>query len=181
MTSFAEPVRIRRARAADAGAVWRLVGDFATSYVPERVVFDGSFALLLADPHALVVVAEEGDDVVGYLVAHRHATLFANAPVAWVEEVMVDAGARRRGTGSALVAAAERWADDAGAAYVALATRRAAGFYARLGYEESATFLRKPLEKPVEDSLPEDVENRGPAPSPGCECREAARETEETS
>ena len=44
--------------------------------------------------------------------------------------------------------AAERWAEDAGAAYVALATRRAAGFYARLGFEESATFFRKRLGKP---------------------------------
>ena len=125
--------------------MWGLVGDFATSYVPERVVFDGSFALLLADPHALVVVAEEGDDVVGYLVAHRHATLFANAPVGWVEELMVDGAARRRGIGRLLMDAAEEWAAVAGAAYVALASRRAAPFYAALGYDESAAFFRKAL------------------------------------
>ncbi|KZM77978.1 GNAT family N-acetyltransferase [Cellulosimicrobium sp. I38E] len=148
MTSDAKTVCVRRARADDAGAVWPLVVDFATSYVPERCAFDVSFALLLADPHALVLVAQAREDVVGHLVAHRHATLFANAPVAWVEEVMVDADARRRGVGGLLMDAAERWAEDAGAAYVALATRRAAGFYARLGFEESATFFRKRLRKP---------------------------------
>ena len=129
----------------DAGAVWPLVRAFATSYVPERAAFDASFASLLAHPDALVLVAHDAGDVVGHLVAHRHATLFANAPVVWVEEVMVDAAARRRGTGRLLVEAAERWAGGSGAAYVALATRRAAGFYAALGYEESATFFRKPL------------------------------------
>ncbi|MFD4990808.1 GNAT family N-acetyltransferase [Cellulosimicrobium cellulans] len=145
MTSDATTVCVRRARSDDAGAAWPLVVAFAASFVPERASFDASFASLLVDDDALVLVAEAGDDVVGYLVAHRHATLFANAPVAWVEEVTVDADARRRGVGRLLVDAAERWAEDAGAAYVALATRRAAGFYARLGYEESATFFRKRL------------------------------------
>ena len=41
--------------------------------------------------------------------------------------------------------AAEVWAAAAGAAYVALATRRAAPFYAALGYDESAAFFRKVL------------------------------------
>jgi len=138
-------VAVRGALPDDADAVWRLVVAFATSFVPERASFDASFASLLADDDVLVLVAEVGDDVVGYLVAHRHATLFANAPVGWVEEVMVDDAARRRGIGRLLMEAAEVWAAAAGAAYVALATRRAAPFYAALGYDESAAFFRKVL------------------------------------
>jgi GNAT superfamily N-acetyltransferase len=139
-------VVVRGALPDDADAVWRLVVAFATSFVPQRASFDASFASLLADDDALVLVAAAGDDVVvGYLVAHRHATLFANAPVGWVEEVMVDGAARRRGIGRLLVEAAEEWAAAAGAAYVALATRRAAPFYAALGYDESAAFFRKVL------------------------------------
>ncbi|NDO90326.1 GNAT family N-acetyltransferase [Cellulosimicrobium composti] len=135
---------VRAALPDDADGVWRLVVAFATSFVPERASFDASFVSLLADDDALVLVAEVGDDV-GYLVAHRHATLFANAPVGWVEEVMVDDAARRRGTGRLLMEAAEEWAAAAGAAYVALATRRAAPFYTALGYDESAAFFRKVL------------------------------------
>lgn len=41
--------------------------------------------------------------------------------------------------------AAERWAVEQGAAYLALATRRAADFYRAIGYSESATFFRKDL------------------------------------
>ncbi|MFF2268307.1 GNAT family N-acetyltransferase [Cellulosimicrobium cellulans] len=136
---------VRGALPDDAAALWRLVVAFATSFVPERAPFDASFASLLRDDDALVLVAVAGNDVVGYLVAHRHATLFANAPVAWVEEVMVDDLARRRGIGRLLVGAAEEWAAAAGAAYVALATRRAAPFYEALGYVESAAFFRKVL------------------------------------
>jgi hypothetical protein len=39
----------------------------------------------------------------------------------------------------------ERWSDRRGAKLVALATRRAAGFYRAVGYEESATYFRKLL------------------------------------
>ena len=41
--------------------------------------------------------------------------------------------------------AAEQWARSIGAAYLALATRRAAAFYAALGYEDSAVYFRNTL------------------------------------
>jgi hypothetical protein len=43
------------------------------------------------------------------------------------------------------MAAFEQWAADRGSRLVGLATRRAAPFYAALGYEESAAYLRKLL------------------------------------
>jgi len=42
--------------------------------------------------------------------------------------------------------AAERWSSSAGAAYLALATRRATSFYRALGYQDSATYFRKMLQ-----------------------------------
>jgi GNAT superfamily N-acetyltransferase len=129
--------------------VWPLARDLATSYVPERPAFDRSFALLLADPSALLLVAEGpgalGPDVAGYLLATSHPAFHANGPVVWVEEVMVAAPARAHGVGRQLMAAAEDWARQRGAAYVALATRRAALFYRSLGYQDSATYFKKPL------------------------------------
>ena len=58
---------------------------------------------------------------------------------------MVAASVRGAGTGRLLMAAAESWARSIGAAYVALATRRAAPFYCALGYAESATYFKKPF------------------------------------
>jgi GNAT superfamily N-acetyltransferase len=65
--------------------------------------------------------------------------------VAWVEEVMVDERARREGHGARMIERAELWAHGAGAAYLALATRRAGAFYLSLGYEDSAVFFKKVL------------------------------------
>jgi GNAT superfamily N-acetyltransferase len=136
---------IRPAVRADAAALWPLVREFAVSFTPEREAFERTLPELVARSDTLVLVAEAGGRVIGYLLASVHATFLANAPVAWVEEVMVDAGSRRAGVGSALMAAAERWAAHSGAAYISLASRRAGEFYVSLGYDESAVFFRKHL------------------------------------
>ena len=139
---------IRRARPTDSDDVWVLARAFATSFQPERGAFDRTFASLDDAPHSLVLVAESSGLVIGYLVAHVHETFFANGPVAWVEEIMVAEAHRRAGIGQALMAGAEAWAGDRGAAYVSLATRRAGSFYLALGFEESAVFYKRPVERP---------------------------------
>jgi len=127
---------------ADADALWTLVREFATSFVPERAAFDTTLPLLLGRDDVLVLVAED-DGVVGYLLASEHPTFFANGPVAGVEEVMVAPAHRRSGVGAALMAAAEAWAAERGAGYVSLASRRAGDFYLALGYTDSAVFYKK--------------------------------------
>jgi GNAT superfamily N-acetyltransferase len=139
-----ESVQARLARPDDREAMWPLVRDFATSLRPVREAFDASFAVAVVDPQTLVLVAET-DRLVGYLVAHRHLTFFANGPVAWVDEVMVDATTRRYGVGRTLMAAAEDWGRSVGAAYLALSSRRAGDFYLALGYDDSAVYYKKPL------------------------------------
>ncbi|MEJ3653681.1 GNAT family N-acetyltransferase [Actinomycetes bacterium KLBMP 9759] len=137
---------IRLARPDDADGVWPLARALATSFTPERDRFESTWAELLGAPRALVVVAEgEGRRIVGYLLAHSHLAFFANGPLAWIEEVMVDERHRRSGVGKRLVARAEDWARSIDAAYVALASRRAGAFYLALGYEDSAVFYRKML------------------------------------
>lgn len=139
-------VRARAAQAGDRDQVWPLARDLATSFRPERAAFDASFAALLTGPDTLLLVAETPErEIVGYLLAFRHLAFHANGPVAWVEEIMVDGRARRAGAGRTLMAAAEQWASAGGAAYLALATRRAAAFYLALGYEDSAIYFRKTL------------------------------------
>lgn len=58
---------------------------------------------------------------------------------------MVDEQSRRIGVGRQLMRGAEEWATSAGAAYIALATRRADQFYRAMGYEDSAVFFRRQL------------------------------------
>lgn len=136
-------VRVRRADASDSDGVWPLVAAFATTFSPHEHTFRAALPRLLCDDHALVLVAEDGPEIVGYLCASAHLTFLANGEVVWVEEVMVAEPHRGAGVGAALMARAEAWAAERGAAYVSLASRRAGGFYLALGYEESATFYRK--------------------------------------
>ncbi|HEX3923001.1 MAG TPA: GNAT family N-acetyltransferase [Streptosporangiaceae bacterium] len=99
----------------------------------------------LADEHACLLLAEDGDGCAGYVLGFWHLALFANGPVAWVEEIIVRSQQRRSGVGLRLMSAFEEWAAERGCAQVALATRRAAPFYLALGYQESAVYLRKVL------------------------------------
>ncbi|HVK36052.1 MAG TPA: GNAT family N-acetyltransferase [Microlunatus sp.] len=141
-------ITVRPAVVDDVDAVWPLARDLATSYVVDRDTYATIFPGLVAEPSVLLLVATDDGAVVGYLLGQRHVTFHAGGPVLWVEEVMVDPDRRGGGVGRALMEAAEDLARTSRAAYVALATRRAADFYAALGYEESAAYVKKALRDP---------------------------------
>jgi GNAT superfamily N-acetyltransferase len=136
---------VRPAGAGDLAAVAGLAAELAQSFAFSPGSFRASYPSLLADHGARLLLAAEGQEILGYLLGFRHLTFYANGPVAWVEEVVVRPGDRGRGVGGALMSAFERWADGQGCALVALATRRAAAFYRAAGYEESAAYFRKVL------------------------------------
>lgn len=123
----------------------RLARELATSYEVDVDSFGAVLDAVLAEPTSLVLVAERGPDLVGYALGQLHHTFHANGVVVWVEEVMVDQASRAGGVGRALMAEIEAWGVGNGAAYVALATRRAEDFYRALGYEPSATYLKRVL------------------------------------
>ena len=150
----AAPARVRPATAADADAVAGLAGGLAQSFTFSRASFDAHYPALLVAGHACLLVADADADAgadagsgecAGYLLGFEHLTFYANDRVAWVEEVFVRGDLRGHGIGRALMTAFEQWAGERGCALVALATRRAAPFYHALGYEDSATYLRKLL------------------------------------
>jgi GNAT superfamily N-acetyltransferase len=130
---------------ADAEALFELVQQFANSFAPRREDFAVSLRRLVADASAWIGVAECDGAVVGYCLGFDHFTFYANGRVAWIEEITVQSESRRRGIGTRLMAAFEEWARSRDAKLIALATRRAAPFYAALGYEDSATYFRKLL------------------------------------
>lgn len=136
-------VSIRKATYADAEELFVLVKDFATSFVVERPAFEAVLSNILSEDDANLSVAEIGDEVVGYCLGFDHMTFYANGRVSWVEEITVKASMRRQGIGQQLMENFEQWSKARGSRLVALATRRADGFYERIGYEDSATFFRK--------------------------------------
>lgn len=139
-------IQVRQAQTADAEAIALLAAELAQSFTFERNKFDLAYPQLLAAPDACLLLAAEGDQCLGYLLGFRHLTFYANGPVGWVEEVLVQGEHRGRSIGRDLMSEFERWAAGQGCALVALATRRAAPFYRALGYQESATYFRKLLD-----------------------------------
>ena len=138
-------IRVRRAAPDDVDGVFALASDLATSFDVERQPFSASFRQMLTDDHGLLLVAADHEEIVGYCLGFEHTTFFANGRVAWVEEMMVVPSRRKDGVGRALMTEFEKWSAARGAKLVALATRRAAGFYRAVGYEESAIYFRKLL------------------------------------
>ncbi len=138
-------VRIRPAAPGDRPQLLALTRDLATSYDVDPASFGAGLDDVLVAPTSLLVVAERASVVVGYALAQLHHTVHANGVVVWVEEVMVDESSRAGGVGRALMTEIEAWGVRNGAAYVALATRRAEDFYRALGYEPSATYLKRVL------------------------------------
>jgi GNAT superfamily N-acetyltransferase len=141
-------IQIRYATADDVEAVAGLASELAHSFTFSRARFYDSYGALLHADDACLLLAADGDDVLGYVLGFTHATFYANGPVACVEEIFVQDRVRRRGIGAAMMRAFELWAVGRGCLLVALATRRAAPFYAALGYQESASYLRKLLTAP---------------------------------
>jgi GNAT superfamily N-acetyltransferase len=143
---------VRLAEAGDLDAVAGLAAELAQSFAFSEERFRASYPSLLAEQGARLLLAAHGQQVLGYLLGFRHLTFYANGPVAWVEEIVVEPGGRGRGVGAALMSAFEQWAAAQGCALVALATRRAAPFYLAVGYEESAVYFRKVLAGPAESA-----------------------------
>jgi ribosomal protein S18 acetylase RimI-like enzyme len=97
---------------------------------------------VVSSPSVTVLLARDEDDIIIgtlSLVVFRIPT----AVRAWIEDVVVDAAAGRRGTGSALVQEAVARAEAAGARTVDLTTRpsrvAAGNLYEKAGFEQRET------------------------------------------
>jgi GNAT superfamily N-acetyltransferase len=117
-------INIRRAVAADSPGVFELTKDFAVSFAPAATQFAQSFDHLIATENALLLVADEAGQPLGYSLACDHWALWANGRVAWIEEIAVRADRRRQGIGRQLMQEFENWARLRGSRVAALATRR---------------------------------------------------------
>jgi N-acetylglutamate synthase-like GNAT family acetyltransferase len=138
-------VVIRRADPADGDALFALLQGFAMSYPADRAAFDAHLPRLVEAGHAEVWVACAGEQVIGYLLAFHLLTLYANGVVTEVQELMVDPGWRGQGVGGGLVRTVIQSARAGGSVEVTVPTRRAEAFYASLGFEQTASYLKLEL------------------------------------
>ena len=121
---------------------------FATSYSPQRDLFDEHLPRLLAADHVDLLVCQSLDRLVGYALAFRLLTLFANGIVVELQELMVAPAWRGHGIGRRLVRAVADRAERMGAVEVTVPTRRARDFYLHLGFEDTAAYFKCRLPAP---------------------------------
>jgi GNAT superfamily N-acetyltransferase len=136
---------IRPAQAGDEDAVFELVMQLGHAFPPDRAAFDATIASYLAgeQPTVALLVAEEPEGVLGYALVTVVPLLSTNGPSAQLQEIVVDRRARGRDLGTALVRAVEAECERRGVTQLTVASRRAGGFYDRLGFHESAEYMRR--------------------------------------
>ena len=121
--------KVRRADSMDSESIFRLAKKLATSFDVESGLFSEVYSQIINMDHATLLVAEYEQQVIGYLLGFEHPAFYANGSVAWLEELYVEESCRNLGVARLLMDLFEQSAKAAGNKLVALATRRAGGFY----------------------------------------------------
>jgi GNAT superfamily N-acetyltransferase len=138
-------IQLRIARTSDAESIAALFTDEGYPAGPSDVVDRlGRFG----SEHSRVVVAEHDGALLGFIALHALPRFEHDDRILRILALVVDAGARERGVGRALMAEAERIAVELGAAFVEVTAGHhrpdARRLYESLGYDASVTaYLRK--------------------------------------
>jgi GNAT superfamily N-acetyltransferase len=152
-------VRVRAASDSDRDFVLDLVPELSSFGPPSWRDHDAMVAVdrrVVADalggrlPGSLVFVAETGDgERLGFVHVCEENDYYGG-PCGHIADIVVATSARGRGVGRALIAAAERWAREAGYGLltlnVFLRNEGAARAYEATGFEAETTRYVKPLE-----------------------------------
>ena len=138
---------LRPAQASDAEAIATLFTDEGYPAGPSDIVVRLE---RFAPPEARVVVAEHDGALLGFIAVHALPRFEHDDRIVRILALVVDAGARERGVGRALMAEAERFGRDMGAAFIELTAGHhrpeSRHLYESLGYDASVTaYLRKKL------------------------------------
>ena len=134
---------IRKACTADSSAIAEITAEgLGYRCAPERVARN----IAALDPaHAAVFVAELDGEIAGFVEPQVYESIYLS-PLVNILGLAVRASCRGKGIGRALMAVAERWAKEMGAAGVRLNSgagrTEAHAFYRRIGYTSEKQQLR---------------------------------------
>jgi GNAT superfamily N-acetyltransferase len=141
------PIEFRPATAEDAEAIAALFTDEGYPAGPSDIVERlGRFA----SAHSQVIVAEHEGALLGFVAFHAMPRFEHDDRILRILALVVDAGARERGVGRALIGEAERAGTELGAAFIEITAGHhrpeARQLYETLGYDATvAAYLRKKL------------------------------------
>ena len=130
-------INIRRCMVSDAKRIFELSAhELGYNFSEEQV--EANVRRLIGLSSNLLLVAEHGDDVIGFIHACNHDPVYA-PPMKSIVAIAIDVEYRRQGLGRRMVCAVEDWARETGAAGVrvnsAVELKSGLSFYKSLGYE----------------------------------------------
>lgn len=137
---------VREARPGDEDALFALVQQLGHAFTPEREAYDATLAAYFAGTHpsVLLLVVDDGSERLGgYALTTIVPLLATNGPSAQLQEIVVDEAARGHSYGTLLVRAVEAACEQRGVTQLTVASRRAGGFYDRLGFTDAAEYMRR--------------------------------------
>ncbi len=138
---------IRPAVPADAESIATMFTDEGYPAGPSDIV---ERLTRFASAHSQVLVAEHDGSLLGFIAFHAMPRFEHDDRIVRILALVVDAGARERGVGRALMAEAERIAGELGAAFIEVTSGHhrpdARHLYESCGYDATVTaYLRKKL------------------------------------
>jgi GNAT superfamily N-acetyltransferase len=144
--AVASDASVREAHPGDEDALFALVQQLGHAFTPEREAYDATLAAYFAGAHpsVLLLVVDDGSDRLGgYALTTIVPLLATNGPSAQLQEIVVDEAARGHSYGTLLVRAVEAACEERGVTQLTVASRRAGGFYDRLGFTDAAEYMRR--------------------------------------
>ncbi|WP_157640969.1 GNAT family N-acetyltransferase [Longispora albida] len=106
-------------------------------------------AVMAGEGRSTVFVAEDEGRVIGFCTVYLDIVSVRFGQRSWIEDLAVDPGARSKGTGTALMDAADAWARERGAEHIKLesgdARLRAHKFYEARGEVSTSRCFGWPL------------------------------------
>ena len=130
-------INIRRCMVSDTRPIYELCQTELGYNFPEEQV-EANIRRMMGEANNLLLVAESGNEVVGFIHAHNHEPVYA-PPMKSVVALAVRPEYRKHGLGHMLVKAVEDWARESGAAGVRVNSGEnmndALRFYKSMGFE----------------------------------------------
>lgn len=148
-------MNIRQAQAKDSFALAALLAELG--YGGTEAFIDKRLAELIRDPNEILLVAEHGTQVMGFLSLHFIPQLALAGDFARISYFCVAEGERSKGSGQQLLNYAEKLATQRGCDRMEVhchsSRLKANQFYQREGYTESPCYHIKDLTLPMKGRL----------------------------
>lgn len=140
-------LEIRKAKPGDAKDLCKLMSELV-GHTCELETLREQLALILADPHYGLFVADDGGRVAGTVMGIACYDLaFNGQKFGIIENVITDADYRGQGVGRRMFEAVEQWAVEQGCAYIQLVSSAyrtgAHQFYEKIGYTREGGFRKR--------------------------------------